>query len=193
VKKLPHPPKDHTQLTVLFMLALGLVIASLVSIKKLHDIQVENRAGSADPDSSSLASCDHDSETFCSGMPLGDPATIQCLGRHLNQLTTSCSEYVERVDSPDDWNNVCQNELQGICSGRSRKIECLREHRSALSSRCLDLLTSYDHDARWHNACYDDATRLCSNAPFDEVHSKSCLQNHTSDLSIGCRAYYATP
>ena len=199
-KRHPHPAmirhhKDHTSHWVLGILLFALALVVGVAVVRVNRVRAQagqSAAWDGDYEHLSIAVCKDDATRFCSDLPSDSHELVHCLGHHLKDLSTTCSEYVEMVDPADDWSNVCRGELASFCTGRSHKVECLRENRSRLTPRCLDLLSNYDEGARWRGACGEDVARLCS-AETDEMHVRACLQTHRRDLSTACGLYLPPP
>jgi hypothetical protein len=68
---------------------------------------------------------------------------------------------------------------------------CLSEHRDALSEACRQRINEAKEEFEAKHPCHADAKKLCQGVKPGEGRIASCLKQHESEVSGGCKGHLA--
>jgi Cysteine rich repeat len=117
-------------------------------------------------------SCRSDYQSYCSSVPTGGSASLQCLQSHLNQLSSSCQTAVSSATG-------------GGGSSPSAAAQ------SAPPPQAAPPMAPREKMAMMRRSCGGDFRAFCRGVPLGGGDAIRCLEANQARLSPSCRAVMA--
>ena len=118
-------------------------------------------------------SCRSDFQSYCSGVPTGGSAALQCLQSHVSQLSPSCQGAV------------------GAVSGSASARPPPASGQAAPPQAPQPAMTKREEIALMRRSCGGDFRAYCRGVPLGGGGAISCLAENQSRLSPACQSALA--
>ncbi len=118
-------------------------------------------------------SCRSDYQSYCSSVPTGGMASLQCLQSHMSELSAPCQSAV------------------GSASGASSSRPPSSTAQSAPPAKAPPPMSPREKMAILRESCGGDFRAYCRGVPLGGGEAMRCLANNQSRLSPACRGVMA--
>jgi hypothetical protein len=119
-------------------------------------------------------SCRSDYQSYCSSVPTGGAASLQCLQSHLSQLSSPCQTAVSSASGGGSAPPAAAANGQGAPG-------------SASAQPSAPPMSPRTKMAAMRRACGGDFRAFCRGVPLGGGEAMRCLAENQSRLSPGCR------